>query len=272
MSKARPHAHIYEKWVRGIRTAVPNADERCGLYEYVIGYQLAKVYNAVELPRVQDLSSAAAIALAMLEGDLDELCEARKEHNQKRQENGAMNIPSRTEQDQVGASRTKQDQVGPINTIQSNTIQSNTIQSNSNTMQDLANLPLGQNAFKSEFDFGLALLDKGYLVNASQLHSVYERATAPGIKDPVAYAAAAMTQSKNRAGLATAVNYLKATGCRDTRALEVWWAKPSEIERGVLDIGCAPAARDAITAQYQDKAREYLEKIGCNAIKFVCNG
>lgn len=41
MSKARPHAHIYEKWVRGIRIAVSNAEERCGLYEYIIGYQLA---------------------------------------------------------------------------------------------------------------------------------------------------------------------------------------------------------------------------------------
>lgn len=261
MSKARPHAHIYEKWVRGIRKAVPSAEERCGLYEYIIGYQLAKVYGAAELPRVQDLSTAAALALVMLEGDLDELCEERREHNERRKENGTKSVPSSTEQGQAGAS----------SPLQSNTIQNNTIQNKSNTMQALDE-PLGQNAFKSEFDFGLALLDKGYLVNASQLHGVYERATAPGIKDPVAYAEKAMTQSQNRAGLAVAVNYLKATGCRDTRALEVWWAKPSEMEKGVLDIGCAPAARDAITAQYQDKAREYLEKIGCNAINFVCNG
>ena len=170
MSKARPHAHIYEKWVRGLRTAVPDDKERCALLECIIEYQIAKVYGSAELPKIQDLSSAAAIAWAMLEGDLDELCEARKENNDRRRENGA----SRTEQDLIGADRT----------LQNNTIQNNTIQGNNNTTQALTNLA-GQKAL-SEFALGLSLLRRGYIVTATKLHAVYAQAVTKN--NPLAYA------------------------------------------------------------------------------------
>lgn len=123
MSKARPSAHIYEKWVRGMRTAVPNDAERCALYEYIIAYQVAKVYGAAEPPKVQDLSSAAAVALAMLEGDLNEVCDMRKENNNRRRENGGKTTPSSPEQPLAGSSSPYQYKY-KNNTIQDNTKQS----------------------------------------------------------------------------------------------------------------------------------------------------
>ncbi|MBR6018097.1 MAG: hypothetical protein IK073_05705 [Paludibacteraceae bacterium] len=256
MSKARPHAHVYEKWVRGIRTAVPDEKERCGLYEYIIGYQLAKVYNAGEMPSVNDLSSAAAIALALLEGDLDELCEARREANSRRAENGKST--------QAGPSRAEQDL-----TIQSKAIQNNTTQSNNNTMQALADLA-GQKAL-NEFDLGLALLRKGYIIKAADLHAKYARAAMA--KNPVAYAAAGLIEADDKAALTCAANYLERTGCRDTRALELYGAQLAQEDgEGVLNIRCTAAARDAIGKAGQDKARGYLQTIGATAVNFVCNG
>ena len=213
MSKARPHAHIYEKWVRGIRKAVPNEAERCGLYEYFIDYQLAKVYGAAEMPDAQRLSPAAAVAMACYEGDLEELCEERRENNDRRRENGAKAIPNSTEQTLAGTS----------SPLQSNTIQDNNNTSQSNAKQVLANLAT-DGAIK-EFDLGLALLRKGYLVKAGELRSIYDRAAQK--EHPLAYAAKAMVEADPsvRAGLAIAANFVEASGCRDTRALEVYGVK-----------------------------------------------
>lgn len=260
MSKARPLAHIYEKWVRGIKQAVPNEQERCGLYEYIIEYQFAKVYGVGNTPSRSNLSVAAQTACAMLEGDLDELCDARRENNKKRAQNGAQNIPSSTEQVQAGASRP----------IQNNTIQNNTTQSQNNTIQDTADL-VGQMGFIKEFDLGLALLRNGYIVKATDLHNKYERARQA--KNPVAYAKAGLREAHDKAGLAAAVNYLEATGCKDTRGLELFGAKikTDEGER-VLEISCTTAARDAIGKIGQDKASEYLKTIGVKNVIFWCNG
>lgn len=257
MSKARPQAHIYEKWMRGIRRAVPDAAERCALLEYIIQYQIAKVYEAADLPKLQDLSTAAALALAMLEGDLQELCEERRARVEANRENGRNNTQP-TPTDPNGYEQAL--------TIQYN---NNTIQGNNNTTQALTDLA-GQSAL-SEFAIGLALLRSGYIVKASDLHARYGRAAAA--KNPVAYAAKGLNEAANKAELLCAVNYLEATGCQDPRALELYGAQlDREDGAPVLNIRCTAAARDAIGKAGQDRARGYLQKIGATAVNFVCNG
>ena len=258
MSKARPHAHIYEKWVRGIRTAVPNAEERCGLYEYIIAYQLAKIYDAAELPQVQDLSSAAAVALAMLEGDLDELCEERKANNDKRRENGAQK-PNSTGQTLAGAGRPLQS-----NTIQSNTIQSNTIQSNTIAKQALKDL---QSANLSIFDLGLALLKSGYIVRYDQLQSIYDRARTA--KSPVAYAAKALDKLADPTAGAICANFIEATGCKDAQALELYGVSK---EGAILYVRGTAAAFAAIGEKGIQNAMQYAAAVGANNIQCISNG
>lgn len=259
MSKARPHAHIYEKWVRGLRKAVPSAEERCALLEYIIAYQIAKVYDAGEIPPVQDLSQAAALALAMLEGDLEELCEERRANNDRRRENGAKAVPSSTEQPLAGTS----------SPLQSNTIQDNNNTSQSNAKQVLANLAT-DGAIK-EFDLGLALLRKGYLVKAADLHSVYERAAQK--EHPLAYAAKAMVEAADRAALTIAANFIEATGCRDTRALEVYGVgKISDDGTPVLEVRCTAAAREVLSKASKANIATYLETCGADRIEYFCNG
>lgn len=259
MSKARPHAHIYEKWVRGIRKAVPNEAERCGLYEYFIDYQLAKVYGAAEMPDAQRLSPAAAVAMACYEGDLEELCEERRENNDRRRENGAKAIPNSTEQTLAGTS----------SPLQSNTIQDNNNTSQSNAKQVLANLAT-DGAIK-EFDLGLALLRKGYLVKAADLHSVYERAAQK--EHPLAYAAKAMVEAADRAALTIAANFIEATGCRDTRALEVYGVgKISDDGTPVLEVRCTAAAREVLSKASKANIATYLETCGADRIEYFCNG
>ena len=251
MSKARPHAHIYEKWVRGLRTAVPDDKERCALLECIIEYQIAKVYGSAELPKIQDLSSAAAIAWAMLEGDLDELCEARKENNDRRRENGA----SRTEQDLIGADRT----------LQNNTIQNNTIQGNNNTTQALTNLA-GQKAL-SEFALGLSLLRKGYIVKATKLHAVYAQAVTK--HNPLAYAEkAGFGKFSDPAAGAVCANFVEATRCKDTRALELYGVAVDDEE---LQVRCTAAAEQAIGAAGMDNAQAYAAQVGAKFIEFYSN-
>ncbi len=259
MSKARPHAHIYEKWVRGIRKAVPNEAERCGLYEYFIDYQLAKVYGAAEMPDAQRLSPAAAVAMACYEGDLEELCEERRENNDRRRENGAKAIPNSTEQTLAGTS----------SPLQSNTIQDNNNTSQSNAKQVLANLAT-DGAIK-EFDLGLALLRNGYLVKAADLHSVYERAAQK--EHPLAYAAKAMVLAADRAALTIAANFIEATGCRNTRALEVYGAgKISDDGTPVLEVRCTAAAREVLSKASKANIATYLETCGADRIEYFCNG
>ena len=256
MSKARPHAHIYEKWVRGIRAAVPSAEERCGLYEYIIAYQIAKVYEAAELPRVQDLSSAAAVALAMLEGDLEELCEARRDNNDKRRENGAQATPASPGQTLPGSS-------SPGQTL-NNTIQSNTIQSN--TKQDAPALAYTGEEM-SEFDLGLALLRCGYIIKAERLRSVYE--SAKGKKSPLAYAKGCYKDeatNPNKSSIAIIANFIEQTKCRHTYALEIYSIQKEGEE---LAINCAQRALDTITPErMQAAARTY----GAKAVQVYCSG
>lgn len=263
MSKARPHAHIYEKWVRGLRKAVPSAEERCALLEYIIAYQIAKVYDAGEIPPVQDLSQAAALALAMLEGDLEELCEERRANNDRRRENGAKAVPSSTEQPLAGTS----------SPLQSNTIQDNNNTSQSNAKQALESLADGLKGQIKEFDLGLALLRKGYLVKAGELHSIYDRAAQK--EHPLAYAAKAMVEADPsvRAGLAIAANFVEASGCRDTRALEVYGASmASDDGARILSVRCTPAARDILSNASKAKVTEYLETCGADRVEYFCNG
>ena len=263
MSKARPHAHIYEKWVRGIRKAVPNEAERCGLYEYFIDYQLAKVYGAVEMPDAQVLSPAAAVAFACYEGDLDELCEVRKLLVERNKVNGLKGRPQQTPADPSGGEMTP--------TIQSNTIQDKTIQSNINAKQVLADLATDGEI--QEFDLGLALLYKGYLVKAGELHSLYARAAQK--EHPVAYAAKAMVEADPsvRAGLAVAANFVKATGCRDTRALEVYGASiASDDGTPILNVRCTPAAREVLSKASKANIADYLETCGADRVEYFCNG
>lgn len=263
MSKARPHAHIYEKWVRGIRQAVPDERERCVLYEYIIAYQIAKVYGAAAEPNRRELSKAAAVALAMLEGDLEELCEARKDNNERRRENGAQNVPASTEQTLAGASRTLQS-----NTKQSNTIQSNTIQSNSKAIAMQAIDSLAEPSI-TIFDMGLALLRKGYFVRYDLLQSVYERARKA--KSPLSYAE--KSGFTKLAGEPTAgaicANYIEATKCKDARALEMYGAK---LEGSTLVVRCTPQADDAIGKAGTENAMQYAAQIGASEIKHLCNG
>lgn len=249
MSKARPHAHIYEKWVRGIRAAVPDAEERCGLYEHIFAYQFAKVYGATELPRVQDLSSAAALAFAMLEGDLEELCEARKDNNSKRAQNGLQSIPSAPEQDLAGASRSLQD----------NTIQDNTIQDNSNTMQ-------GRGAL-DEFAIGLALLRNGYIVRAAQLRGIYPKAAAA--RSPLAYAEkAGFNKCQDPTAGPPCASFVEATKCRDTRALEIYGVR---VDDGILCVRCTAAAERAIGTTGTENAMQYAASIGATEIRYYSN-
>lgn len=258
MSKARPHAHIYEKWVRGIRQAVPDERERCGLYEYIIAYQIAKVYGAAAVPNRRELSKAAAVALAMLEGDLEELCEARKDNNDRRRENGAQNVPGSTEQTLAGASRP----------LQSNTKQSNTIQSNSNAIAMQAIDSLAEPSV-TIFDMGLALLRKGYFVHYDKLQSVYERARKA--KSPLVYAE--NSGFTKLAGEPTegaiCANYIEATKCKDARAIEMYGAK---LEGRTLVVRCTPQAADAIGKAGTENAMQYAAKIGASEIKYLCNG
>ena len=270
--KARPHAHIYDKWVRGIRTAVPDCAERCALYEYIIAYQIAKIYGAADIPEKPEMSQAAAVALAMLEGDLEELCDARREHNEKRQENGAQAKPSRTKQNQVGANRTKSDQVEPINTIQSNTIQNNTKQEQKNAPADANAFGLSAYRFENAFALGLALLRKGYIIDTGALESDFERINAA--KSPFAYAVKALDAkpAQDKSGHASAVNFVEATGCKDCRALGVYALKRSQTESGAVDVLCTACARDAIGSAGLQAAAGYLQSIGANKVNFVCNG
>lgn len=253
MSKARPHAHIYEKWVRGIRQAVPDERERCVLYEYLVDYQNAKVYGAVAVPDRTKLSKAAAVALSMLEGDLEELCEARKDNNERRRENGAQNVPASTEQTLAGTSRP----------LQSNTIQSN---SKAIAMQALENLA---EPSMTIFDMGLALLRKGFFVRYDKLQSVYERASKA--KSPLAYAE--KSDFTKLAGEPTegaiCANYIEATKCKDARALEMYGAY---LEGSTLVVRCTPQAADAIGKAGTENAMQYAAQIGASEIKYFCNG
>lgn len=252
MSKARPHAHIYEKWVRGIKQAVPDEQERCGLYEYIIAYQFAKVYGAGDTPSRTALSAAAQTACAMLEGDLDELCDARRENNSKRAQNGAQNVPNSTEQVQAGANRT----------IQSNTIQNNTIQSQSNTTQALTDL-LEHRAL-DEFGLGIALLRKGYIVRATQLHAIFGRANDKQAVLKNADKWGFIKCQANDAGEPCA-KFVEATRCRDTRALEIYGVK---VDEGVLCVRCTASAEAAIGTAGMDNAQAYAAQLGATGIQF----
>ena len=266
MSKARPHAQIYEKWMRGICKAVPDAAERCALLEYIIQYQIVKVYEIGELPKTDTLSASAALAFAMIEGDLDELCEERTTRVKASRENG-----SKTGQTLNDPSGTQQDPIGPNGTESAPTIQSNTIQSNTKQVNNAHVLAhgAGLNVLK-EFEIGFALLRKGYIVKAADLHAIYTRAAAT--KSPVAYAAKAFHEADDKAKLNVAANYLEATGCKDTRGLEMYGANLCQ-EGGevLLKVRCTAAARDAIGSTGQDKAKTYLKSIGATGVSFVCN-
>lgn len=125
MSKARPSAHIYEKWTRGIENSVPNKEERCSIYEYIFAYQYAKIYETEEIPNKPDgLSETAAAALNMLEGDIDELCEARIAAIDARLK--------RERKDLKGPLDTLKDLKGPFNTKQNQKQNQNQKQSNGN--------------------------------------------------------------------------------------------------------------------------------------------
>lgn len=265
MSKARPHAHIYEKWIRGLRKAVPMAEERCALLEYIIAYQIAKVYETGELPQADGLSQAAALALAMLEGDLEELTEERRLRVKQNQENGAKNKPPQP--DPAGPNGYQSDPA-----IQSNTIQDNNKAIQGNT-QALAGLADGLNGQIKEFDLGLALLRAGYIVKAADLHDIYDRAAQA--KNPAAYAAKAMNAAdpSARAGLSVAANYIEATGCKDTRALEVYGAAlASEDGEAILCVRCTTQAREVLSRASKAKVAEYLQTCGAARIVFSCNG
>ena len=257
MSKARPHAHIYEKWVRGIRQAVPDEGGRCALYEYIFAYQFARVYGATEIPNAGELSHAAALAFAMLEGDLDELCEARKENNNRRRENGLQSTPNSTEQPLAGASRP----------LQSNTIQSNTIQSNSNTIAKQA-LECLADASICIFDLGLCLLRKGYIVQSDRLQSVYERARKA--KSPIAYAEkAGFNKLADPSAGVLCANFVEATKCRDTNALELYGV---QVDADVLIVRCTAAARRAIGTTGTANAKQYAAAVGASDIRYLSNG
>lgn len=260
MSKARPHAHIYEKWVRGIRQAIPNEGERCAVYEYIIAYQIAKVYNAAELPTKRELSAAAALALTMLEGDLEELCEARKENNERRKENGVRNIQSSATQTLADPSRV---------------LQSNTIQDNNNTRQDKAiqdkAIQVAGNLVQpkvSIFDLGLSLLRCGYIVKADELKKVYSRASAAS--NPLAYAEkAGFTKCQAQGAGAPCANFVEETRCKDIYALELYCVK---VEDGVLYVNCTEAAANAIGQAGTDNAMQYAANVGAKTIQYMCNG
>jgi len=265
MSKARPHANIYEKWMRGLRKAVPNDAERCAVLEYIIAYQVAKVYGIGEVPKADGLSKDADTALAMIEGDLEDVTEELRAMAERNRENGAKNKPPQSDPaDPSGYP------VGP--TIQSNTIQDNNKAIQGNT-QALAGLADGLNGQIKEFDLGLALLRAGYIVKAADLHDIYDRAAQA--KNPAAYAAKAMNPAdpSARAGLSVAANYIEATGCKDTRALEVYGAAmASEDGEAILCVRCTTQAREVLSRASKAKVAEYLQTCGAARIVFSCNG
>lgn len=254
MSKARPHAHMYQKWVQGIRQAVPNDAERCALYEYIMAYQIASVYGESELPQDCNLSQAARLAYVMIEGDLQELCESRREVNSIRAKNGARNVPNSTEQNLTGASRSEQNLTEPIKTTQ---YKNNTIQSNYKGAEKIG-----------IFDLGLFLLSQGYIVTPDKLRSVY--ANACSARSPQAYAAKAFEDSRNGSaqhgeGLQVA-NFVRATECTDLQALGVYGVA---IESEVLAVRCTKAAAAAIGEHgTQNALQGYAKEVGCNTIKY----
>lgn len=164
MSKARPHAHIYEKWVRAIKKTLPDAIDRCLLYEYIIAYQIARVYGA-EMPNKKDLSTAAIFAITMLEGDLDELCDARRDCIERNRENGAKS----TQRDPAGAGRTY--------TNQYNTNQYNTNQINSNQEEELKDKKM------LYFKMGCKLLRMGYVCPRVELDRFIQYVNDKDVKD-----------------------------------------------------------------------------------------
>lgn len=136
-------------------------------------------------------------------------------------------------------------------------------------MQDLSDLA-ALNVL-SEFDFGLALLRKGYIVKAKELHEVYERAQ---VKEKVLNAPDKwrFTKCPNNGG-APLANFVEATQCRDTRALEVLNATMDTIDgEQILEIVCTPDAERVIGEIGKNNAMQYAKTIGAKHIKFFSNG
>lgn len=140
------------------------------------------------------------------------------------------------------------------------------VNDNAQTLASIA----GLNVLK-EFELGLALLRKGYIVKAKKLHEVYEHSQ---VKEKVQAAPEkwGFIKCPNNGG-APLANFVEATKCRDTRALEILGATmATENEGQILEIMCTSDAARVIGETGKANAMTYAKTIGANDIKLVYNG
>lgn len=244
MTPARPMACIYAKWYRGIMQAVPNPVERCALLEYIVQYQLHVIYGAGEQPNKDNLPQAARIAVVMLEGDLEELCASRIDHNEKCRQNGRK---------RAAAAGTDTDTLTNPNRVQQGTADPNSpyLTPQNKTNQNKTN----QKEREEEiFVLGLNLIKMGRLVNADKL--LQEWFVRKGrVKDLTAYFAKIFPQNPNTPCAECIVRFVQATESRDLHTLEIYNIRQ---DGDSIDVLCTEAAAVAIGERGKQRAQANL--------------
>lgn len=279
MAKARSRAQFYEKWTRGILETIQDKAERCDIYEYIHAFQYSKVYGSdIPIPDKENLSPAAKIVLKMLEGDVKELCDENQERIGLLREYGkkggaptgnqnARKQPKTTKNNPMVENQPSEEEnnheVENQPTIQNKTIQSKTNQDKTTYAGAITHL-LGEKI--EEFDLGLALLRKGYVIKAATLKGVYWNASVA--KSPVAYAAKAFNKCESNDCGAICGNFVEATQCRDTRALEIYGCR---VEDGILYVRCTADAERVIGEVGRQHAMDYAKSVGATDIRFQPN-
>lgn len=267
MKKARPSAQIYEKWLQGIEKAVPDPAEQCELLKYICKYQFAQIYGTAEMPNADKLPQAAKVALCLLEGDLQEVSEQRKELNEIRANNG------RKSKNNTQADPSRGEQPQTATPIQNNTIQNNTIQ------DIISSTPTpskgGDEEEKEIFDLGLELIEHGKKVYENDLRQVYAAAVdmrnAGKIRTTIQqYIRGTMKQNlpDPKKGKIIA-NLIRSAGVVDLRLLECERVEVNS-EAKLLKVYCTNAFMEAI--ENSDIAcngvRQYLDSIGVTSMSY----
>ena len=265
--KTSPSAVIYHKWLTGIRETVPDEAEQGRLLNYIADYQFSKIYGIEHLPNKDRLSPISKAIVAMLDGDMTEFCAKRKtkinnpsKKSDEYQEETEENESSQEETEENEGKRNKTDSPSK----QNKTNQNNINQNKPNIAREVSRT-LGVKV--EEFELGLGLLRKGYIVKAIALRGVYANASVA--KNPIAYAATAFSKNECEECGQPCANFVEATGVKDTRALEVYGVK---VQDGIMYVRCTQDAAQVIGTHGIETAQRYATQCGAKEIRLLYNG
>lgn len=275
MSKARSYANVYGKWMRGIQQAVPNDSERCKLYEYIIWLQLSRVYGDGSVPPKDELSQAASVALIMIEGDLEEVCEGKSTRIDKIRNNlkqfQDISTDIGVEETDMGNNETHMEPISgikePISVPQGKTRLDKTKLGKAAQGNAGADAPANGEPLDI-FELGLNLLRKGYKVDPKKLQDRYWSIC--NAKAPYAYAASVFAMLQDQQTGPIHAFFIESTQTHNIEAFGIYGVA---VKKGLLEVRLRKSAAEAIGEVGKQQAlKKYAELYGVTDVEFVING